>query len=111
MTAIHNSRGSLRRLVQRQSEIEAEIEKEQKQAARLEWLLHRVSQRGGGYTSCDDDVHSVLATGCGRCCCVVVAACPSPRLTSSCLPPHARAHTQTRRRSAPTMPTLGRWTR
>ncbi len=46
MTAIHTSRSSLRRLVGRQSELEAEIEKEQKQAARLEWLLNRVRGRG-----------------------------------------------------------------
>ena len=42
MTAIHASRASLRRLVERQAAIEAEIASEQKQAARLEWLLNRV---------------------------------------------------------------------
>lgn len=41
ITAIHTSRATLRRLVERQSELEAEIAKEQKQAARLEWLLNR----------------------------------------------------------------------
>lgn len=42
MTAIHNSRASLRRLMERQSLLEAEIANEQKQAKRLEWLLNRV---------------------------------------------------------------------
>jgi len=42
VTAIHNSRATLRRLVERQSLLEAEIANEQKQAGRLEWLLSRV---------------------------------------------------------------------
>lgn len=41
VTALHTSRATLRRLVERQSELEAEIAKEQKQASRLEWLLNR----------------------------------------------------------------------
>jgi hypothetical protein len=42
LTALHSSRASLRRLVERQSQLEAEIAREQKQAERLEWLLNRV---------------------------------------------------------------------
>ncbi|GBF93732.1 hypothetical protein Rsub_06064 [Raphidocelis subcapitata] len=41
MTALHTSRATLRTLMERQSLLEAEIAKEQKQAARLEWLLNR----------------------------------------------------------------------
>lgn len=41
MTALHTSRATLRTLVERQSLLEAEIAKEQKQAARIEWLLNR----------------------------------------------------------------------
>jgi hypothetical protein len=41
VTALHTSRATLRRLVERQSMLEAEIANEQKQAARLEWLLNR----------------------------------------------------------------------
>ena len=42
MTALHTSRATLRRLVERQAELAAEVAKEQKQAARIEWLLNRV---------------------------------------------------------------------
>jgi hypothetical protein len=45
VTAIHTSRATLRRLVERQAALEAEIASEQKQAARLEWLLNRVGAR------------------------------------------------------------------
>jgi hypothetical protein len=41
-TALHNSRAQVRRLMDRQSELEAELVREQKQAARLQWLLTRV---------------------------------------------------------------------
>lgn len=42
LTALHASRASARRLQQRQAELEAALAAEQKQAARLEWLLNRV---------------------------------------------------------------------
>lgn len=53
MTAIHTSRASLRRLVERQAAIEAEIASEQKQAARLEWLLSRVRSDYSFFTALD----------------------------------------------------------
>lgn len=47
LTALNVSRGNVRRLLDRQAALEAEIAAEQKQAERIEWVLGRVRHGAG----------------------------------------------------------------